>query len=169
MLPSSLPLTHVVGVIHTIWEHPIGRLALAHPMGPAQAQLDLNSRPMKIYEFFILKFCWTFSGLKKKSFRCGGCHFYCVVIGRWPGGRFVLLFACVVALPHMNAGEFPFKKKFPVPLIFPYSFPVFFCCVMYKTVFTSRWHFCCCVCSLWRFCPWGFVLFAFLLFFCTTF
>ena len=112
--------------MHTIWEHPIGRLALAHPMGPAQAQLDLNSRPMKICEFFILKFCWTFSGLKKKSFRCGGCHFYCVVIGRWPGGRFVLLFACVVALPHINAGEFPFKKIFPVPLIFSLLFSCFF-------------------------------------------
>ena len=71
--------------------------------------------------------------------------FYCVVIGRWPAGRCVLLFTCVVAHLHWNAGDFSFNKNCLVSLYFSLLFSCFFCCVIYKTVFTSRCHFCCCV------------------------
>ena len=93
------PLTHVVGVMPTIWDHPIGRLVLAHPIRPAQTQLDLNSRPMKICQFFILKICWTFSGFKKVFFlkflalkRRG------IRVLALGGGRADVLFCCLCVL-----------------------------------------------------------------------
>ena len=50
----------------------------------------------------------------------------CVVIGRWPDGRCVLLFACVVTCLHINVVGFSFKKNLLVSLHFPPTIFLFF-------------------------------------------
>ena len=56
------------------------------------------------------------------------------------------------------------EKTFPFQCIFPLLFSCFFRHIMSKTVFVCRCHFCCCVCSIWRFCPQGYGYVAVLLF-----
>ena len=57
-------------------------------MGSAEFQLNLDSRPMKICQMFILKsFFLKFLALKSSV--------SCVGVGRWPAGRCVVLFVCV--------------------------------------------------------------------------
>ena len=96
-------------------------------------------------------------------------HFYCVVIGRWPGGRSVLLFACVLVHLHLNVGGFSFKINFLVPLHFPLQF---FCQYFFfysqKSLHFSLTFLLFCV-LLWRFCPWSYTLLLFCYFFALPF
>ena len=83
----------------------------------------------------------------------------CVGVGRWPAGRCVVLFTCVLAYLHRNAGEFSFKKNRSVSLhFFPTLFLFFLLCYLRNSFHFSLTFLLLCV-SLWRFCPCDYVFF----------